>query len=151
MIIDYYIDERSVPSTQGFEQRTYNIIDASEVNGSITLRMNARCIEYKHTSVLVDIVQLINSMSSSYVRMNMGKTNSVLIGLEPRLYISYGISLTFYEYSPDKMLIVPNPPLEHLSERESDKIAAGLKERLISDLYHLNDGMANFLKTLLRE
>lgn len=144
MIVEFKIEPETLS-----ESSSYDISDIADVTGSISIKTNVKDIVSEPTPVLIDITQIVNSMTFSAMEKCAGKTMPILLDLEPRLYIHYGDALSLYEYRPDEECPHPNPVLEIISQDAAARIADELWERVTRQLRSSNTTMLRFYETLL--
>jgi hypothetical protein len=149
MIVEYTFDTELTADKNLPTRNIYNIIDVASISGSVLIRTKEKDILSEPTPALIDLTQIINSMTISSIDKHNGTTVPVLLDLEPRLYISYGKHLSFYEYPPSDVSALPNPLLEQLSRDEAADVAEQLRQRVTHQLASFNSGMLHFYKSLL--
>jgi hypothetical protein len=149
MIVEYTFHTELPADKNLYANKTYNITDVASIYGSMLIRTKEKDIVSEPTPVLIDLTQIINSMTMSSIDKHDGTTIPVLLDLEPRLYITYGEHLSFYEYPPSEISALPNPLLEQLSRDEAADVAEQLRQRVTDQLMSLNSRMLHFYKALL--
>lgn len=149
MIIEYSIDWSRYASSGRHPQRPSDLTDVMNVEGQLTVITAEKTFAFQSPHILIDLSQIINSMSKIAHEEFSGNALPVSLAEVPSYYTYYGKTIDIYEFKPSHDSIVYNPIIERLSRKKAAALSDNLRDRVSRDMSEHCIDLLSFYKTLL--
>lgn len=112
-----------------------DLFEISGIKGNISIQMGNEVLSFAGSTVLIDLLQIINSFSEHIIIDFQGKTIPINIDDEPEIYVSiYQDVIELYRYSPQRTWQFPNPILETMTHAYAMNVSRSLKDSVLQQI-----------------